>query len=103
MSDTVKINPELVAQAGAVQRSVADELQGPLSVQAQLEAQINAHGPIFAEFKEAMSQVVLPGRHADITDQITTNEELGKLIQREAGNFAAREQTNAQHQASIEP
>ncbi len=99
--ETVKIDPQLIQMAGLTQQEVAADLQGPLAAQADVLAQVNSHGPMFVEFKEAMLHAVLPERHADITAQISDNDSAGKIIEHEAANFAQREQENARRQGSV--
>lgn len=100
MSESLKIDPDLLAHAAAHHRAIAADLQGPLAVHEQLTAACEAHGPIFAEFKAAMGEV-LAARRAEILDQIATNEALAQEIEAQAAQFSATETANASRQASV--
>jgi hypothetical protein len=100
MAESLKIDPELMEIAAGRHRTIAEELQGPLAAHEQLEAARAAHGPIFADFKEALAET-LAARRAEILDQIATNQAVAETISEHAARFAATEAANATRQASV--
>ncbi len=96
----MRIDPALVSQAADELRAATAEMQGPLAADAQLEAARNAHGPIYAELKDALAST-LAARREELRDQIAFGNAKAQEMAQWAVNFEAVEQENAQRQGSV--
>ena len=100
MADSLRVDPALVKQAADGLRSAVAEVQGPLAADAQLEAARAAHGPIFAELKDALAQV-LPARRQELLYQIAFGTDKAEEIAMWAGNFEVGEEDRRRRQSSV--
>lgn len=99
--ESLKVNPEHVKRASNELRQTVTDAQSALSIDADLEAARNAHGPIFARTKEALG-VVLAARRADLEDQISYGTDKADEIARWAVNFEVGEEDRAQRQGTVQ-
>ena len=102
MSGSLRVDPALVKQAANQLTSAVAEVQGPLAADAQLEAARAAHGPIFAELKDALAQV-LPARREELLDQIAFGTDKAEEIAMWAVNFEVGEEEHRRRQSSVGP
>lgn len=100
MSGSLRIDPALVKQAADELNAAADEMRGPLAADAQLEAARAAHGPIFAELKDALA-ATLAARREEILDQIAFGTGKADEMAMWAVEFEAGEQERARRQGSV--
>lgn len=100
MADSLKVDPEQLKAAAGELRSAVDSLQGPLAVDEQLEAARAAHGPIFAELKQALA-TLLPARRQELLDQIDFGTRKADDIEKWANTFATGEEAHRLRQGEI--
>lgn len=100
--ETLRIDPEQLQVAAAIQREAADEIAGALALQEQLETARVAHGPIFVNTKEAIAAAI-EARGTELTDQVNTTTEFGDRIEAAGAAFSDTEARNAAHQAAVRP
>jgi hypothetical protein len=100
MSGSLRIDPALVKQASDELKTAVTEVQGPLAADAQLEAARAAHGPIMAELKDALAEV-LPARRQELLDQIAFGTEKAEEIAMWAVNFEVGEEEHRRRQSNV--
>lgn len=100
--ESLRIDPERLQIAAAVQREAADEVAAALGLQEQLEAARQSHGPIFVNTKEALAAAIA-ARGSELADQVNKTTDFGDLIGAAGAAFSETEASNAANQAAVRP
>jgi hypothetical protein len=101
MNDRIQINPEVMRAVADQHDEVADRLDEVRAAGAEIHAAVASYGPIMHQVKAAVADL-LRTREATLLSVQSTHRGAADALRREATNFTATDELNAERLRLVE-